>query len=75
MDEGPDEYGPSPLTLQAELQSGPPPRSADTCALWQGLDRLRRVMSGGGTRTALGILEALIPGRMQSHASTAEVPR
>jgi pimeloyl-ACP methyl ester carboxylesterase len=25
--------------------------------------------------TAPGILEALIPGRMQSHASTAEVPR
>ena len=25
--------------------------------------------------TAPGILEALIPGRMQSHACTAEVPR
>ena len=25
--------------------------------------------------TAPGILEALIPGRVQSHASTAEVPR
>jgi len=28
-----------------------------------------------GRWTAPGILEALIPGRMQSHASTAEVPR
>jgi hypothetical protein len=27
------------------------------------------------TWTAPGILEALIPGRMQSHAGTAEVPR
>jgi hypothetical protein len=28
-----------------------------------------------GNWTAPGILEARIPGRMQSHASTAEVPR
>jgi hypothetical protein len=38
---------------------GAPPHGAGAFALW----------------TAPGILEALIPGRMQSHACTAEVPR
>jgi hypothetical protein len=31
--------------------------------------------SAAGVWTIPGILEALIPGRMQSHACTAEVPR
>jgi hypothetical protein len=37
-------------------------------------DRAARAAENQTKWTAPGILEALIPGRMQSHASTAEVP-
>src|SRR6266498_3823511 len=60
---------------QYPLQLGDPPRLRHGLACKPLGDRRLGDTQRSGKWTAPVILEALIPGRMQSHVSTAEVPR